>query len=144
VRSTFWDDLHRFIPIDARSRPPSLIFFSLDRFAMRAMMLTFLLAAATTLCSCASRTDLAVQRIDSAVRAYGEAYPRKMYPRTLKELTAFAAARGKPLDLTPFSKITFERSSHTSMSITYETPKPSWSYGALVYSTLYWDSTRAI
>jgi hypothetical protein len=101
---------------------------------MRAMMLGLLLAAASTLCSCASRADLAVKRIDSAVHAYGEAHPRKMYPSTLKELTAFAAATGKPLDLTPFSKITFERSSHTSMSITYETPKPSWSYGALVYS----------
>gem|GEM_PF-6006177 len=100
-------------------------------------MLSLVVAAVCALCSCASRTDLAVNRIDSAVQAYGQAYPRTRYPRTLKELTAFAAARGKPVDLTPFSKVTFERKSSTSMSITFESHDPLFAYRVLAYSTLY-------
>jgi hypothetical protein len=73
-------------------------------------------------CSCAApptRCDLAVRDIDATVKAFGEAHPKQVYPRTLAELTAFAASRGRQLDLGAFAKITLERSAK-SVSITYE------------------------
>jgi hypothetical protein len=101
-------------------------------------MLSLLAAVVVgALSSCASRADLAVNRVDSAVQAYGDAYPRTRYPRTLKELRAFAAARGKPLDLSLFSKVTLERKSSTSMSITFESHEPLFAYRVLAYSALY-------
>jgi hypothetical protein len=83
------------------------------------------------------RVDIAVKRIGTVVEAYGKAHPRQQYPRSLKELSAFATSIGKPLDLTPFSKITFERPRPTFMSISYEINEPSRTVGVLAYSTVY-------
>jgi hypothetical protein len=122
----------------ARSRQRSLSRVSLDRFAMHALMLSLIAAASVgALSSCASRADLAVKRVDSAVHAYREAYPRKAYPHTLKELAAFAQSQGRPLDLTPFSKVTLERESSTFMSITFESRDRLSAYRAIVYSDVY-------
>jgi hypothetical protein len=64
-----------------------------------------------------------------------------MYPRSLKELSAFAVTRGKPLDFTPFAKISLERPRPTFMSISYETRSREPGHlpviGGLVYSTVY-------
>jgi hypothetical protein len=105
---------------------------------MRALTLFVLFAVYVTVSSCAapSRSAIALKHIDAAVYAYGEAHPRKRYSQTFRELVAFAAARGKPLDLSPFTSITLERRSSRFMSIDYRTHDPSLVYGSLVYSAI--------
>ena len=89
-------------------------------------------------CSCAAapqkRVDAAVKRLQVAVEAYGKAHPRDQYPRTLAQLSTFARSIGKPLDLTPFCKITLERPDRTFMSISYETRGSEGGAGLLAYS----------
>ncbi len=76
--------------------------------------------------------------MDGMVKAFGEAHPKQMYPRTLAELEAFAASRGRPLDLGAFTKITLERSAK-SVSITYE-ERYARSAGRLpTFGGLYYD-----
>jgi hypothetical protein len=101
-----------------------------------------LFATCLLCCSCAqTQADLALKRIDAAVEAFGKAHPRQMYPRSLKELSAFAAAGGKPLDFSPFSKISLERPRPTFMSISYEARSSEPGHlpviGGLAYSTVY-------
>jgi hypothetical protein len=89
-------------------------------------------------CSCAAappkRVDLALKRLETAVEAYGRAHPRDQYPRSLAQLSAFASSIGKPLDLTPFSKIALERPRRTFMSISYEAHDSADGAGVLAYS----------
>jgi hypothetical protein len=54
----------------------------------------------------------------------------------MRELSAFAAARGTPLDLSPFTFIILERRSASSMSIDYRTHDPTRAYNAVVYSAV--------
>ena len=54
----------------------------------------------------------------------------------MRELSAFAAAHGTPLDLSPFTSITIERKSASSMSVDYRTRDPSTVYATHVYQTI--------
>jgi hypothetical protein len=83
------------------------------------------------------RVDLALKRIDVAVEAYGKAHPTRRYPRSLRELSRFAASIGRPLDLSLFSSITLEHPRPTFMSISYQSSVPSRVAGVLAYSTVY-------
>jgi hypothetical protein len=83
------------------------------------------------------RVDIALKRIDGAVQAYGKAYPTRRYPRSLAELSRFAASTGRPLDLSPFSRVSLERSRPTFMSISYQSNVPSRVAGVLAYSAVY-------
>ncbi len=105
---------------------------------MRAIT-SFLLVTAcvATSCSTSSRAGIALKRIDAAVHAYTAAHPRERYPSSIKELSAFAAARGTPLDLSPFTSITIERKSASLMSVDYRTQDPTRVYNTVVYSTLH-------
>lgn len=57
-----------------------------------------------------SRCDTAFRKVEAVLDAYEKAHPVELYPKTLKELQAFAAKRGTPLDLAPFSEFTYKRS----------------------------------
>jgi hypothetical protein len=111
--------------------------FSLDRYAMRAIT-AFLLVTAwlTNRCDASTRVDAALKRIDAAVHTYAAAHPREGYPSSMRELSAFAAARGTPLDLSPFTSIKIERKRRGFMSIVYHTHDPTQVYNAVVYSTI--------
>jgi hypothetical protein len=54
----------------------------------------------------------------------------------MRELSAFAIARGTPLDLSPFTSIALERKSASSMSIDYRTRDPLTVYATHVYQTI--------
>jgi hypothetical protein len=56
-----------------------------------------------------SRCDTAFQKVDAVLDAYAKAHPAQIYPKTLQELQTFAAKRGTPLDLAPFSEFTYKR-----------------------------------
>jgi hypothetical protein len=58
-----------------------------------------------------TRCESALYHVQRIIEAATKQYPLKLYPRTLKELQHFAASRGTPLDLTPFSEFTYKRSS---------------------------------
>jgi hypothetical protein len=81
-----------------------------------------LLADAMLSCGCAAaptRADRAVRHIDTMLNAFYDAHPTRPYPRSLSELSAFAASRGQPLDLAAFKTISLEHSKK-SVDITYE------------------------
>jgi hypothetical protein len=83
------------------------------------------------------RVDAALKRIDATVKAYGGAYPKPRYPRSISELFRFAGCIGRPLDLSPFSSISLKRSRATFMSISYQSNVPSREAGILAYSVIY-------
>ena len=57
-----------------------------------------------------SRCDTAFRKVEAVLDAYEKQHPVKLYPKTLEELQSFAAKRGTPLDLAPFSEFTYKRS----------------------------------
>jgi hypothetical protein len=59
--------------------------------------------------------EFATNRLEAALDAFVDA--RHEYPRTLQELSAFATASGRPLDLTPFAKVRLERPSRSRVMI---------------------------
>jgi hypothetical protein len=65
-----------------------------------------------------SKADMTLQRIESLLDAYQKEHPLKEYPSTLKEFEQFAAKKGTPLDLSPFSEFRFKRSGR-DLSIWY-------------------------
>ena len=65
-----------------------------------------------------SKAEITLQRIESLLDAYQKEHPLKEYPSTLKEFEQFAANKGAPLDLSPFSEFSFRRSGR-DLSIWY-------------------------
>jgi hypothetical protein len=80
--------------------------FSLDRMTL--LKIAILVAAIVIGLPCAfagqSKADMTLQRIESLLDAYQKEHPLKEYPSTLKEFEQFAAKKGTPLDLSPFSE----------------------------------------
>jgi hypothetical protein len=57
-----------------------------------------------------SKADVVLQRIETLLDVYKKEHPLKEYPSTLKEFQQFAAKKGLPVDLSPFSEFSFKRS----------------------------------
>ncbi len=89
---------------------------------MRALSRASIIIVALALSSCVTahqQSELAIKQLDAAVDAFVDA--RHEYPRTLQELSAFAAASGRRLDLTPFAKVRLERPRRSRVMIYIET-----------------------
>jgi hypothetical protein len=89
---------------------------------MRALSRASIIVVALAVFSCVTaqpRSKLAIRRVESALDAFADA--RHEYPRTLDELSTFAAASGHPLDFTPFAKITLKRHRRSRVTIYIET-----------------------
>src|SRR4051812_17688609 len=114
-------------PPATRSRPASLRDLHSGRSALSVAVAHFILvrsmrvsatavlAAVLLLClapvaAARSRCDTAFRNVEAVLDAYEKAHPVKLYPKTLEELQSFAARRGAPLDLAPFSEFTYKRS----------------------------------
>jgi hypothetical protein len=57
-----------------------------------------------------TRCDNALDQVALVIQAFTKQHSSRLYPRTLKELQHFAASRGTPLDLAPFSEFTYKGS----------------------------------
>jgi len=92
------------------------------------------------ICSCATapkKSDTALKHIEATIHAFTKTHPRQLYPKSLNELSAFAAARGQPLDLTPFAKITLTRSWSQAVRISYTTNDPVPESRTVSFVTVY-------
>jgi hypothetical protein len=84
-----------------------------------------------------TRSEIALKHIEATIHAFTKAHHHQLYPKSLKELSAFAAARGQPLDLSPFAKITLQRSSSQSVRISYTTNGPVPESRTVSFVTVY-------
>src|SRR5205807_959128 len=82
------------------------------------VILAAVILSATGLLAAQTRSKEVLKRIDLLLNTDAEEHPLKQYPSTLKEFQQFASKKGKPIDLSVFSKFEFERHG-VSFSITY-------------------------
>ncbi len=80
------------------------------RVSPTAVFLAVLFLCLSPVAAARSRCETAFRKVEAVLDAYEKQHPFKLYPRTLEELQSFAAKRGTPLDLAPFSEFTYKRS----------------------------------
>ena len=79
------------------------------RISPTAVFSAVLLLCLVSVATARSRCDTAFRRVEAVLDAYAKVHPVQIYPKTLQELQSFAAKRGTPLDLAPFSEFTYKR-----------------------------------
>lgn len=100
----------------------------------RNILLVVLALSAAALFAAQPKSKEVLKRVDSLLNTYAAEHPLKQYPSTLREFQEYAAKKGKPLDLSVFSKFEFERHG-VSFSITY-TCKDTGETAAIVCRTI--------
>ena len=73
--------------------------------------------------------ERAVDRLEQVVGAYMRTHPERMFPRTVEELSHFAAARGTPIDRSLITSLRLSSGpDHLLIWYTVKTPEPTEGY----------------